>query len=136
MKRIEVLALLLIAVAAWAANELDTSDALTYTKNGSTYQINLTQRGTVTGTYAQDLIADVGTNDTQFSFGAVTTPGFIVLYNTMTNTDRYVEAGGIASNYFVRINAGEHAKFRLSGTNMFWKATGSNCVVRVLAIPN
>jgi len=76
-------------------------------------------------------IQDIGTSEESItSFGDVSTEGWCVLKNL--DSTNYVQVGPATTSYMIRLEATEHAVFRLEpGADLFLKANTASCKVLV-----
>ena len=126
-KRIAILAVLLIVVGAWAADEMQLSIGWTYNKNNRKRILSpAASKYDVGGNAVIEAVISITTNAAgeALGLGDVTTPGFAWFYNLDTNN--FVEIGttdGTNHTAFLKLRAGEKAALWLGVAAPAAKAT-------------
>jgi hypothetical protein len=130
---------MLLPLAVFAASELSVSTTVQFQKNNTTYQISLSQPGTITGNFAYDVVHSVFTAGTAVAFSSALPVGFIVVHNITTNAGRSVSFGTNSTALFGQVAPGEFNMFSMSnaGSNFWLQLDGATMAsnnVRVFAV--
>jgi hypothetical protein len=106
------------------ANELTLNTSINYTKGGAivTRTVNNYQV-TISGTAVTQGVQSIPTADTTLSI--VAAPGYVYVKNL--DATNYVQVGPDATNWFIKLLAGQHALFPINGTALHAKANTGAC---------
>ena len=130
MKRIALLAMMLIPLAVHAADEITANVVLKVTDGNLDYQRAVNVQFDITNATPNSAAGTqtITTNaPVAITVGSVATPGWTYWRNLTTNTTRYVELGtgtGIAFRAFGKLRAGEYGLLRLGTTAPYAKSYG------------
>jgi hypothetical protein len=101
------------------ANELTVTANINYSKSGDVYSRNSGQIAvTISGTARAGQTQAIPTSDTTLTIPAA--PGYVYIKNL--DATNYVQVGPDATNWFLRVKAGQIALFPIEGTAMHMKA--------------
>jgi hypothetical protein len=125
-KKLRLIAgLLVLAVSAWAANELTVNTSLVYNKDGVSVQSSKSYAVTVSGTPVASGNVAISTNGTVVSMGTVADAGFAILINTTTNSWSEILYGAATNATPFKLKGGESAIVRFA-TNTFGAVATTN----------